>query len=237
MDRLYGGVCYAGIDIDPELKYPKGAGRVAFSNQQSYIAAISARFVQLQHNDIDKRVRLHSFFDQSQSHKHAWYKKQACTMGRRNYAIKIERGMPPVICRNCLVGGLIVLIHLVLPLPLNRWKWNPMSWIIRCATNARGHAVEANSRLCSVLTSLVCNTTANSVGSRFTVVRAVSSTNPWSRRVLNVLDPPSIAGKPCSQASRHLDYRRSIRYVVILSLTLSCVAPPLPFTTPTFDSL
>ncbi|XP_054378616.1 cytoplasmic polyadenylation element-binding protein 3 isoform X14 [Pongo abelii] len=57
MDRLYGGVCYAGIDTDPELKYPKGAGRVAFSNQQSYIAAISARFVQLQHNDIDKRRR------------------------------------------------------------------------------------------------------------------------------------------------------------------------------------
>ncbi len=58
MDRLYGGVCYAGIDTDPELKYPKGAGRVAFSNQQSYIAAISARFVQLQHGEIDKRVRV-----------------------------------------------------------------------------------------------------------------------------------------------------------------------------------
>ena len=29
---------------------------MAFSNQQSYIAAISARFVQLQHGDIDKRV-------------------------------------------------------------------------------------------------------------------------------------------------------------------------------------
>lgn len=63
MDRLYGGVCYAGIDTDPELKYPKGAGRVAFSNQQSYIAAISARFVQLQHNDIDKRVSNHSGYD------------------------------------------------------------------------------------------------------------------------------------------------------------------------------
>ncbi len=61
MDRLYGGVCYAGIDTDPELKYPKGAGRVAFSNQQSYIAAISARFVQLQHGDIDKRVCLTEF--------------------------------------------------------------------------------------------------------------------------------------------------------------------------------
>lgn len=23
LDRLYGGVCYAGIDTDPELKYPK----------------------------------------------------------------------------------------------------------------------------------------------------------------------------------------------------------------------
>lgn len=62
MDRLYGGVCYAGIDTDPELKYPKGAGRVAFSNQQSYIAAISARFVQLQHGDIDKRVRMYYYF-------------------------------------------------------------------------------------------------------------------------------------------------------------------------------
>ena len=59
MDRLYGGVCYAGIDTDPELRYPKGAGRVAFSNQQSYIAAISARFVQLQHGEIDKRVSEH----------------------------------------------------------------------------------------------------------------------------------------------------------------------------------
>jgi len=56
MDRLYGGVCYAGIDVDPDLKYPKGAGRVAFSNQQSYIAAITARFAHLQHGDIDKRV-------------------------------------------------------------------------------------------------------------------------------------------------------------------------------------
>ena len=70
MDRLYGGVCYAGIDTDPELKYPKGAGRVAFSNQQSYIAAISARFVQLQHGEIDKRVcyLLYLFFSTKAAH-------------------------------------------------------------------------------------------------------------------------------------------------------------------------
>jgi len=62
MGRLYGGVCYAGIDTDPELKYPKGGGRVAFFNQQSYISAISARFVQIQHGDIDKKVSRQSIY-------------------------------------------------------------------------------------------------------------------------------------------------------------------------------
>lgn len=42
----------------PKIQIFQGAGRVAFSNQQSYIAAISARFVQLQHGDIDKRVEV-----------------------------------------------------------------------------------------------------------------------------------------------------------------------------------
>lgn len=58
LNDLYGNVCYAGIDTDPELRYPKGAGRVAFSSQQSYIAALSARFVRLQQAGVDKRVRL-----------------------------------------------------------------------------------------------------------------------------------------------------------------------------------
>uniref|UniRef100_A0A0M3HHH4 RRM domain-containing protein n=1 Tax=Ascaris lumbricoides TaxID=6252 RepID=A0A0M3HHH4_ASCLU len=31
LENLYGPVCYAGIDIDPELKYPKGAARVTFA--------------------------------------------------------------------------------------------------------------------------------------------------------------------------------------------------------------
>ena len=56
MARMYGPVCYAGIDTDPDLKYPKGAGRVTFTSQQSFLAAINSRFVQLQHGDIDKRV-------------------------------------------------------------------------------------------------------------------------------------------------------------------------------------
>jgi len=56
MEKMYGGVCYAGIDVDPDLKYPKGAGRVAFSTYECYISAIAGRFIQLQHSDIDKRV-------------------------------------------------------------------------------------------------------------------------------------------------------------------------------------
>ena len=62
MNQRFGYVAYAGIDVDSELKYPKGAGRITFSNQQSYIAAINARFVQLQNGEIDKRVKI--FFEE-----------------------------------------------------------------------------------------------------------------------------------------------------------------------------
>ncbi|KAL5262517.1 hypothetical protein ACHWQZ_G008049 [Mnemiopsis leidyi] len=58
MNKYYSGVCYAGIDVDPELKYPKGAGRVAFSNHTSYINAINNRFIQLKIGDIDKKVEV-----------------------------------------------------------------------------------------------------------------------------------------------------------------------------------
>ncbi|VDP00284.1 unnamed protein product [Soboliphyme baturini] len=58
MDRKFGGVCYAGVDTDPDLKYPKGAGRVSFSKHQSYVAAVSSRFIQIHHADIDKRVEI-----------------------------------------------------------------------------------------------------------------------------------------------------------------------------------
>jgi cytoplasmic polyadenylation element-binding protein len=63
MNDLFGGVCSASIDTDSELKYPKGAGRVVFSNQKSYVMAIKARFVQLKQMDqsvkrVIKRIKL-----------------------------------------------------------------------------------------------------------------------------------------------------------------------------------
>ncbi|VDM54884.1 unnamed protein product [Angiostrongylus costaricensis] len=58
MDRMYGSVACAGIDTDVEYKYPKGAGRVAFTNYNSYIKAIKDRYVQLTHGEIDKMVEI-----------------------------------------------------------------------------------------------------------------------------------------------------------------------------------
>ena len=58
IEELYGPVCYAGIDLDPELKYPKGAGRVAFCSLKSYINAISTHFVLINSRKTEKRVCL-----------------------------------------------------------------------------------------------------------------------------------------------------------------------------------
>ena len=61
MNNKFGNVCYAGIDTDPELKYPKGAGKVTFYRQKSYISAISAGFVQLTYAGVDKMVSIKNF--------------------------------------------------------------------------------------------------------------------------------------------------------------------------------
>uniref|UniRef100_A0A914ZML5 RRM domain-containing protein n=1 Tax=Parascaris univalens TaxID=6257 RepID=A0A914ZML5_PARUN len=58
LENLYGPVCYAGIDIDPELKYPKGAGRVTFATTAAFLAAINGRFARIACGDITKRVEI-----------------------------------------------------------------------------------------------------------------------------------------------------------------------------------
>ncbi|VDM29353.1 unnamed protein product, partial [Toxocara canis] len=58
MDRLYGSVACAGIDTDVEYKYPKGAGRVVFTNRNSYMKAIADRYVQLSHGEVEKTVEI-----------------------------------------------------------------------------------------------------------------------------------------------------------------------------------
>uniref|UniRef100_A0A915NYI2 RRM domain-containing protein n=1 Tax=Meloidogyne floridensis TaxID=298350 RepID=A0A915NYI2_9BILA len=40
LESHYGSVCYAGFDVDPEMKYPKG----------SNVAAMAGRFVNIPHS-------------------------------------------------------------------------------------------------------------------------------------------------------------------------------------------
>jgi cytoplasmic polyadenylation element-binding protein len=56
LENQFGQVCYAGIDVDPEMKYPKGAARVTFNTFKSYVAAMAGRYVNIPHADSTKRV-------------------------------------------------------------------------------------------------------------------------------------------------------------------------------------
>ena len=58
LEKIYGSVAYVGIDIDPELKYPKGAARVTFSTTAAFVHAIAGRYVNVFHSDSQKRVCL-----------------------------------------------------------------------------------------------------------------------------------------------------------------------------------
>ena len=55
MDDLFGGVVYAGIDTD-RYKYPIGSGRVTFGNQQSFMKAVKASFVEIKTKKFTKKV-------------------------------------------------------------------------------------------------------------------------------------------------------------------------------------
>lgn len=55
-EQTYGHVVCVGIDIDNKFKYPRGSGRVAFSDYDAYVQAITDRYIVLDHEDIHKRV-------------------------------------------------------------------------------------------------------------------------------------------------------------------------------------
>ena len=58
MDEKFGNVCYAAIDLDPDVNYPKGAGRVAFTSTNSFIGAVSSRFTQMTYEDVCKGIEV-----------------------------------------------------------------------------------------------------------------------------------------------------------------------------------
>lgn len=58
INKLYGGVGYAGIDTDAEFAYPRGSGRVVFFSEEAYLAAIRARYISLGVGEAEKRVEM-----------------------------------------------------------------------------------------------------------------------------------------------------------------------------------
>ncbi|XP_040187724.1 cytoplasmic polyadenylation element-binding protein 1-B-like [Rana temporaria] len=64
MNDLFGGVVYAGIDTDKH-KYPIGSGRVTFSNQRSYLKAVSAAFVEIKTSKFTKKIQIDPYLEES----------------------------------------------------------------------------------------------------------------------------------------------------------------------------
>jgi cytoplasmic polyadenylation element-binding protein len=56
LEKTFGPVCHASIDVDADLKYPKGAARVTFHTHKSYVAAMTGRFFNIPNNNGMKRV-------------------------------------------------------------------------------------------------------------------------------------------------------------------------------------
>jgi cytoplasmic polyadenylation element-binding protein len=65
MNELFGSVVYAGIDID-KLKYPIGSGRVTFANQQNFMRAVRAAFVDIQTAKFSKRIQIDPYLEDVQ---------------------------------------------------------------------------------------------------------------------------------------------------------------------------
>ncbi|XP_072321123.1 cytoplasmic polyadenylation element-binding protein 1-like isoform X2 [Eucyclogobius newberryi] len=64
MNDLFAGVMYAGIDTDKH-KYPIGSGRVTFNNQQSYLKAVCAAFVEIKTPKFTKKVQIDPYLEDS----------------------------------------------------------------------------------------------------------------------------------------------------------------------------
>ncbi|XP_034245598.1 cytoplasmic polyadenylation element-binding protein 2-like [Thrips palmi] len=87
MNDLFGNVCCAGIDTDPDLRYPKGAARVTFTTRESYLRAIEVRFVEVQMPDQRKRMEVKPFV----------LDDQLC-----DQCIDIDRKSGPYFCGNLI---------------------------------------------------------------------------------------------------------------------------------------
>lgn len=83
LNDLFGGVAYVGIDTDKH-KYPIGSGRATFTNQKSYLKAVSAAFIEVKSSKFNKVIQVDPYLEIS----------EPCN------TCHVQSG--PIFCRNCL---------------------------------------------------------------------------------------------------------------------------------------
>lgn len=91
INDLFGGVVYAGIDMDKH-KYPIGSGRITFNNQQSYRKAVRAAFVEIKTPKFTKKVQIDPYLADSLC--------QMCGMQQGPYFCRNEACFK-YFCRTC----------------------------------------------------------------------------------------------------------------------------------------
>ena len=61
MNDLFGGVVFAAINTDAELKYPLGSGRVTFDNEWSFKWAVDAQFITIHTAEFKSKFQIKPF--------------------------------------------------------------------------------------------------------------------------------------------------------------------------------
>lgn len=136
MDRLYGGVCYAGIDTDPELKYPKVKKRSNLWHREVEMSLNDAKIL-LFMCELCLLISLFLFTTQ---------KKLFRALVVWHFRVSRATSLPfPLASFNCNTMTLT-----------NASRWSRTFSTIKCVTNVKDNDAVANSLRSSVLMSHAC---------------------------------------------------------------------------------
>ncbi|CAL8129645.1 unnamed protein product [Orchesella dallaii] len=91
MNDLFGGVIFAGIDLDKN-KYPIGSARVTFTNEESYMNAVESRYVFIKTARFTKKLQVDPYLED--------HKCDVCDLQQGPYFCR-ETGCFHYFCRTC----------------------------------------------------------------------------------------------------------------------------------------
>lgn len=195
MDRLYGGVCYAGIDTDPELKYPKVKKQKIYGFERLKRHRVMLKFYYSCASCVCLSLSLfYSIF--------AFRTKKFRALVVWHFRVSRAILLPfPLASFNCNTMTLI-----------NALRWSHTFSTIKCVMNVKDNDAVENLLHSFVLMSLVCryvlakflsetfvacldiekltshpysfthSTTASTAGPQFILAPAVNTTSHWWKR-------------------------------------------------------